>query len=94
MKDSGDMREILRGPLLAWAALCLLLAITVAAAYVPLGAGNLLVSLTIAAAKAAVIAIAFMELARANSLQRLAAFAGLFWLLFLFVLMFADYLTR
>lgn len=94
MNRSETLRKIVYRPLLAWAALCLLLTITVAVAYVPLGALNLVVSLAIAAAKVLIIALVFMELVRASSLLRLAAMTGIFWLLFLFVLMFADYLTR
>jgi len=83
-----------RKPLLAWSALCLLLAVTVALAYVPLGSTNLVISLTIALAKTALIALVFMELASANGLLRLAAVTGCLWLFFLFFLTFSDYLSR
>jgi cytochrome c oxidase subunit IV len=77
-----------------WLALSMLLAITVGSAYVPLGVLNGMINLSIAAAKAALIAIFFMHLLRSSALVRIAAAAGIFWVMFLFVLTAADYLTR
>jgi len=85
---------LLKTPLLALIALTLLLCLTITLSYVPLGEGNLVLSLLIAAAKVAIIVIVFMELPKGMAVQQLAACVGVFWLLFLFVLGFADYLTR
>jgi cytochrome c oxidase subunit 4 len=77
-----------------WLALFVLLAITVGSAYVPLGAANGAINLGVAAAKAALIALFFMNLATSSVLVRLASAAGVFWLVFLFVLTAGDYLSR
>jgi len=81
-------------PFIAWSALCLLLGLTTTLAYVPMGVLNLAVGLAIATTKAAIIAIVFMELSKASGVTRLASLAGVFWLVFLFLLMFADYFAR
>ncbi|MEK0083961.1 cytochrome C oxidase subunit IV family protein [Benzoatithermus flavus] len=75
-------------------ALLVLLAATTAASFVDLGVWNAVVNLGIAALKAGLVAWFFMELRRAAALVRLAAVAGLFWLVLLFGLGFADFLTR
>jgi cytochrome c oxidase subunit IV len=93
-KPDRRIREMVKGPLLAWLALMGLLGATLAFAYVPMGAMNLAVSLSIAGIKTGIIALVFMELALASGLLRLAALLGLYWLTFLFLLMFADYLSR
>ncbi|HET7410691.1 MAG TPA: cytochrome C oxidase subunit IV family protein [Pararhizobium sp.] len=82
------------GAVLAWAALSALLAATVALAYVPMGVGNLAVSLLIATAKAAIIMLVFMKLWRSQPLVRLAAGTLVLWLSILIGLTFTDYLTR
>ena len=87
---SGGVRRIW----LCWAALLLLLAATTGAAFLPLGRLNAAVALTIAAAKALLVLIFFMELKRSSGLVRAFAFAGFFWLLILLTLTSADYLTR
>jgi cytochrome c oxidase subunit IV len=81
-------------PAATWLALLILLAATVASAYVPLGTFNLVINLVIAGLKAALVALFFMHLARSNALLRLAACAGLLWLAFMFALTFSDYLSR
>jgi cytochrome c oxidase subunit 4 len=81
-------------PVLVWVALCLLLATTVASAYVPLGLFNSVINLVIAALKAALIAVFFMNLSHSSALVRLAAAAGVFWLSFMFILAASDYLSR
>ncbi len=93
-QDRTVIWNLIRLPLLALAALTALLGTTIAVAYVHLGAMNLVVSLLIAAIKVAVIALIFMELLKSTGIQRLAAGIGLFWLIFLFLLSFADYLSR
>lgn len=83
-----------RRNLLIWAALMVLLGATLTLAYVPLGTFNIVVALTIAGAKVALVALFFMMLSRSDALLRLAAVAGLFWLAILFALTLSDYLTR
>jgi cytochrome c oxidase subunit 4 len=87
-------RHIWLGPVLTWAALCALLALTASLAYVPLGEANLTVSLVIAGLKAALIGAVFMRLSRSDNLNRLAAAAGPIWIFILLFLIGADYLTR
>jgi len=77
-----------------WAALVLLLAATTGAAFLPLGRLNLFVALAIAAAKALLVLIVFMELRRSSGLVRAFAAAGFFWLAIMLTLTSADYLTR
>jgi cytochrome c oxidase subunit 4 len=71
-----------------------LLALTTALAFVPLGSANLFVSLAIAAAKALLVLIVFMELKASSSLIRAAAAAGFFWLMIMIALTTADYTHR
>ena len=79
---------------ICWAALLLLLALTTSAAFLPLGRFNAFVALAIAACKALLVLIVFMELKRSSGLVRAFAAAGFFWLLILLTLTSADYLTR
>lgn len=78
----------------AWAALVALLALTIGASFAPLGPVLPFVSYAIAVAKAGIVLWLFMEMKTRDGLQRLALGAGFVWLLFLFVLSFADNLTR
>lgn len=71
---------------LTYFALLVLLALTVGSNFLPLGFGNTALNLAIAAMKAALIAIVFMELRSGGPLPRLALGATLFWLLILFAL--------
>ncbi|MFV0624340.1 cytochrome C oxidase subunit IV family protein [Sphingomonas sp. ac-8] len=86
-------REVSR-LLLCWLALLLLLALTVAAAFAPLGPAKTGIGYAIATAKAALILWFFMEMRREAGLVRLAALAGFVWMLLLLTLSGADYLTR
>jgi cytochrome c oxidase subunit 4 len=79
---------------LVWAALLALLALTVSASFLPLGAARLAVSYGIATAKAALVLWFFMELRGDKGLTRLAGLAGFAWIALLFTLVAADYLTR
>lgn len=85
---------IWRGILPIWAGLMALLAATLVAAFLPLGRWNLALALGIAAAKAALVLVYFMQLKRPDPLLRLTAGAVLVFLAFLFVLTYADLLTR
>lgn len=77
-----------------YAALLVLLAVTVVAATVPLGRWAVPVALSIAGVKTFLIVVYFMHLRTAGSLVRLFAAAGFLWLGLLLTLTFADYLTR
>jgi cytochrome c oxidase subunit 4 len=79
---------------LIWAALLLLLILSVVLAYVPMGLFTPAAGILIAAAKAALVMLLFMELATSKALIRLAAAAGVVFLAALFALTLADVLTR
>jgi cytochrome c oxidase subunit 4 len=78
----------------AWIALLLLLALSAASAWLPLGAWNNAANLGIAVLKALLVALCFMRLARSGPLLRMVALAALGTLALLLVLSGADYLTR
>lgn len=71
-----------------------LLVLTIVLSFVPMGAFGIVVAMTIAVAKALVIALFFMHVAYSSNLTKLFAGAGVLWLLILFALTFGDYLTR
>ncbi len=75
-------------------ALMLLLGATVAVAEINLGKGNFIAATAIAATKATLILLFFMNLAFSKPLTRLVACAAFFWLLILFGLSFSDYFAR
>jgi cytochrome c oxidase subunit 4 len=80
--------------LLSWLALLACLALTVGLAYVPIGAFNTAIALTIALIKATLVAAIFMELREHRALVIAFAGAGFYWLAIMFWLVFADFLTR
>lgn len=86
-RDTGQL-------LLVWAALLALLALTLAASFSPLGALKPAISLTIAAAKAALILWVFMRLREQGWLTRLIAVAALAWVALLAIMTAIDQLTR
>ncbi len=71
-----------------------LLAISFAAAFLPLNGYNTAVNVLIAAIMATLGLLFFMGLVRENDLLRLAASGGFFWLVILFTLTLSDYFTR
>lgn len=77
-----------------WAALMLLLTLTTALAFVPLGTGNLFVALGIAVTKALLVLLVFMELRASSGLVRVFAAAGFVWLMIMIGLTSADYIHR
>jgi cytochrome c oxidase subunit 4 len=87
-------RRVIIAPLATWAGLMALLAVTAIYAYLPSVPIKPEVSLAIGIAKALLIALFFMQLRKNASLIRLASMAGLVWASFLFMLTFADILTR
>lgn len=80
--------------LLVFLGLMALLALTAGAARFDLGAGNTIVAIGVAVAKALLILLYFMHLRFSSVVTRFAALAGLFWLGLLFGLSLNDYLTR
>jgi cytochrome c oxidase subunit 4 len=77
-----------------WLALIILLSLTTALAFAPLGTATLFVSLTIAVTKALIVLLFFMELKASTALVRVFAAAGFFWLLIMIALTTADYTHR
>jgi cytochrome c oxidase subunit 4 len=78
-----------------WAALLVGTFITYKAAYIELGRFNAAVALTIATAKALLVALFFMHLKGANEkLLKLVVIATVFFLFLLLALSMADYGTR
>jgi len=75
-------------------ALMLLTLTTVEAARFDMGALNVVVALTIAVVKALLVVLYFMHVRYSNRLTWIFVGAGVFWLLILFVLTLADYLSR
>lgn len=92
--DASERREVWITPLAIWAALVVLLFLSLGAAYAPLGPFKTATSLGIAGVKVILIGLVFMKLDRSTNLVRLAALAGLVWASFLFLLAGADYLAR
>jgi len=80
----------LRKLTLAYIGLLVLLALTVGSSFLDLSGFNSAVNLTIAAAKAGVIAVLFMHLAGEGALPRLAMAAVGLWLAILFGLTLAG----
>jgi len=69
-------------------------AITVAVAYVDLGALNTIVALAIACTKATLVVLFFMHVKYSSKLTWAVVFGSVFWLVILLALTFNDYLTR
>jgi cytochrome c oxidase subunit IV len=83
-----------RTDLLTGVTLLALLALTIGSAYINLGPFNIVLSMTISAAKTALIVIFFMHLRHTKPAVWLCAGAGLLWLGILLTLALSDYLTR
>jgi len=74
--------------------LLLLLALTTALAFVPLGQWNWLVSLVIAFVMAGLILLFFMKVRYSEPLIALTSAAGFTWLSLLLLLVILDYVSR
>jgi cytochrome c oxidase subunit 4 len=83
-------RSFIRVYLWLW----LLLAGTAGAAFVHLGAMNIVIALLIAGIQTALIALYFMQLRQSNHLNWIVAIASLLWLGIMFTLVIGDYATR
>jgi cytochrome c oxidase subunit 4 len=79
---------------LVWLALMVLLALTCASAYLPMGVWNTVVNFAIAAMKALLVAAFFMHLLGGRPVHRVVGCAALFILALLLGLSLSDYLTR
>ncbi|MCI0333208.1 MAG: cytochrome C oxidase subunit IV family protein [Planctomycetes bacterium] len=77
-----------------FAALVLLLVVTVLAAKVPLGVFNTPIALSIGLVKATLIVLYFMHVRYSPPLVRVFAAGGFLWLAIMFALTFSDVLTR
>jgi cytochrome c oxidase subunit 4 len=96
-KSSGSRRtarNLWRRNGLIWVALVLLLALTLALAYVPMGRLSPAIGVGVAVIKAGFVVLLFMELTNAEPLIRLAAMSGIVFLAALFLLTLADVLSR
>jgi cytochrome c oxidase subunit 4 len=77
-----------------WAALLLLLFLSLVLAYVPMGFFTPTAGIVIAFVKAGLVILLFMELATSKPLIRLAALSGVVFLAAMFALTLADVLAR
>jgi cytochrome c oxidase subunit 4 len=93
MNDIDFKRQTQR-LLWAWIALLALMFASLGSAYVPLGAGNVIAGLVIAAIKSGIVAIVFMRLASASAMVRIAAATALVTWGLLVALSGVDYATR
>jgi len=75
-------------------ALLVLLAVTVAASYVPLGRFNVVIGLMIAITKTFLVMLFFMHVSYSGRLVWVYVGVGFFWLAILLALTMADFLTR
>lgn len=79
---------------LTWLGLMVLLALTFASSYIPMGVWNSAINMGISCAKALLIAVFFMHLRHAGALLRIAAVTALLWLAILFGVSWSDFATR
>jgi cytochrome c oxidase subunit 4 len=74
--------------------LLILMIVTVAAAYIDLGPFNIYVALTIAIVKSTLVVMYFMHVKYNTKITWIFAGAGFLWLIIMFALTMADYVTR
>ena len=91
---SGHHVVPVRVYLSVFGALMALTAITVAAAFVDLGALNNVVMLGVAILKASLVVAFFMHVKYSTRMIPVVAIGGFLWLLILFGITMSDYLTR
>ena len=94
MQNWHDSVRLLRGPALIWLVLLMLLAVMCGTSFLSLGAYTTPLILLIAAIMIGTLATFLMDLRWSSTLRRLAASAGLLWLVFMFLLTFSDYFSR
>lgn len=91
MKSQIPPRNLLIG---VWIALMLLMLANFGMAHFNVGAVGAAAALAIAFTQMVLVILFFMRLRQSTSVVRVAACAGYFWLWIIFMLVFADYLTR
>jgi cytochrome c oxidase subunit 4 len=74
--------------------LMVLTAATVAAAYVNLGAFNIVIALAIASLKATLVVLYFMHARYSPNRTHMVIIAAVFWLAIMLALTLSDYVTR
>ncbi len=79
---------------LVWVAQMILIFVSLGSAYVPMGPFNLVSNLGMSFVQMLLGALFFMHLKGASPLIRLFSAVGLVWLLLMFGLSLADFLTR
>lgn len=79
---------------IAFGALMILLAATMAITFIPLGAAHAWIGLFIAVTKTFLVVAIFMGLTRATGAVRMAAGTSILWLMILMTLVMADYMSR
>jgi cytochrome c oxidase subunit 4 len=94
MSDERDWHRAVRRLGAAWLGLLLLLAASLGSAYIPLGIGNFVAGIAIAAIKTGIVVVVFMQLPGALPATRIAAAMGVAVLLVLAALSGVDYATR
>src|SRR5262249_53596989 len=77
-----------------WLALIVLLLASLGSAYLPLGIGNFVAGMAIAAIKTAIVVVVFMQIGRALPVTRIAAAIGVALVLVLAALSGLDFATR
>jgi cytochrome c oxidase subunit IV len=77
-----------------FATLMVLTGVTVAVAYIDLGALNTVAAIAIACFKALIVVLYFMHVKYSTRLIKLTVIAGLYWMGIIFALTLGDYLTR
>lgn len=80
--------------IVVFAALMVLLVATIAVTYVDLGIWNVIIALSIAVAKAALIVLYFMHIRFSDGMTRLFAAMGFLWFGLMIVIALGDYMTR
>lgn len=94
MSGPGERPPVLGGPLLIWAGLIALVFANLGLTFAPIGRYRTPAHFAVSAVMIGLVASFFMQLNRASNLVRLAAFAGVAWASFLFLLSGADVLSR
>ncbi|MBV8817463.1 MAG: cytochrome C oxidase subunit IV family protein [Acidobacteriaceae bacterium] len=77
-----------------WVALVILTFTTAGVAYIDMGPFNIVVAISIAVVKMALVVWIFMGVRYTTTLTRLFVVAGFFWFLILIVLTGQDYISR
>jgi caa(3)-type oxidase subunit IV len=89
-----DLKEALKLPLTVSLVLLGMLAVNIAQTLIGIGAAHAAVTMAIAIVQAAIILWVSMEIRHHGGSVRLWSVAGFCWLMIMFALGMADYLTR